>query len=482
MIREHHARRIPDLKEFPMRFAALIALLCALPAVPLEDSLERRIEERLDKALRESSERTLEAMKHLVQAELAPRAVSAETLAKVKKAITEANVKADVEYLASDELKGRETAKKGHRLAAEWAGARFAEFGLKKLEGADAWYQKFKFGGKDTMNVVGLLEGETDEIVVIGAHLDHVGTGEAGWWTGRIPHKDAGNDTIHNGADDNASGSAALIEIARALSSLQKKPRRGILFILFSGEEKGLLGSLHYCKEPLLPLAKTVAMLNLDMVGRNKDRHCMVIGGSTSADLAAALERANKGFGMTLNVDKAIPAMPIWFQSDQASFYRAGVPALFFTTGMHPEYHTALDHADLINTDKLEEVAELAAVVALEVAGSRTRPEYVKLNLAQRPRLGVNLDEVEGEALKALDLGKGEGAVKLVTVQKGMPAGKAGLLAGDIILSWDGRALPEGEAMVELRRLITEVVDGATVKMEIVRKGERQTVKVYFPR
>lgn len=207
-------------------------------------------------------------------------------------------------------------------------------------------------------NVVGFLEGGDPnlkkEAVVIGAHYDHVGTQKSG---------QPGEDLIFNGADDNASGTTALLTIAAAFGHSPAKPKRSVLLIAFAAEERGLLGSRSYVENPLFPLDQTVAMLNLDMVGRNSIDSLSVIGGSKSPDLAQIAQEENAKVGFTLVIENLSSG-----GSDHMSFQQKNVPFIFFFSGFHPDYHKVTDHADLLNIPKIARVSTLAFRTAWHVA------------------------------------------------------------------------------------------------------------------
>jgi hypothetical protein len=220
-----------------------------------------------------------------------------------------------------------------------------------------------------TRNVAGLIEGADaklkKELVVIGAHYDHVGYIK--------PHKE-GEDYIYNGADDNASGTSAVLAIAKAFGAAKKKPKRSILLMTFAGEEKGLFGSRAYVEQPLLPLENTVAMLNLDMVGRNAPDSVSVGGVSRSPDLVKINEEENREVGMVL--DYSIESYHN--RSDQYNFARKKVPFLFYFTGLHQDYHRVGDNPDKINEHKIARIATLAFRVAWRAANTDQRFRFVE--------------------------------------------------------------------------------------------------------
>jgi peptidase M28-like protein/PA domain-containing protein len=232
--------------------------------------------------------------------------------------------------------------------------------------------------GQHTANVLALLPGTDeklrDEWVIVGAHYDHVGENEAG--------------EVWNGADDNASGTATMLGIAEALAA-GPPPKRSVLFVAFGAEEKGLLGSMNYLDDPAVPLAQTVAMVNLDMVGRNKPDHVTLIGARSSPEVQTLAERAAKDVGMTLDDD----GEPFFDQSDHAGFYHRGIPVAFLTTMEHADYHHATDTADKIDGDKMERIARLTLAIVRGVADADARPTYVPYRSDRRRAFGQDFLE-----------------------------------------------------------------------------------------
>jgi hypothetical protein len=276
----------------------------------------------------------------------------------------------------------------------------------------------------EVKNVVGVLEGEgplANETIVIGAHYDHLGFGGAGslapWTT-----------DIHNGADDNASGTAALLEIANRLASSGKKPQRRIVFIAFTGEERGLLGSAHYIRQPRFPLENTIAMYNLDMVGRMKDDRLIVYGTGTARHFDGMVEALAAEMGLKLS------KQPEGFgPSDHSSFYARKIPVLHFFTGTHSDYHRPSDDADKLNVTGMRRVADMVVRIVEQTDAAPGRPEYIEIKgmgriafgdpSAERPSLGTIPDE-----------GSVGDGVPLVGTVPGSPAEKAGLKGGDVLL------------------------------------------------
>jgi len=223
----------------------------------------------------------------------------------------------------------------------------------------------------DVPNVVGMIRGSdprlADEYVVLTAHFDHVGVGPA----------DERGDTIYSGADDNASGTAAITEVARAFSALPEPPARSVVFLAVSGEEKGLLGSAYYAQNPTVPLEGIVANLNLDMVSRNAPDTLHAIGEefSTLGAWAHEVARNHPEVGLALAPDPE-PEEQAFLRSDHFSFVQQGIPALMFTTWLHDDYHLPSDTPDRVDSDKAARVARLAFLLAHRIAMEPERPEW----------------------------------------------------------------------------------------------------------
>ncbi|MEO5929301.1 MAG: M28 family peptidase [Candidatus Kapaibacterium sp.] len=218
-------------------------------------------------------------------------------------------------------------------------------------------------------NVAGMLRGSThpDEFVVVGAHYDHIGHGQG-------PGKRKGADTIYNGADDNGSGTTAVLLLAEAYGGLPpgERPARSILFLAFSGEEEGLLGSHAYMAAPLVPVDKMVGMINMDMIGRNARDSISVAGRSRSPEMTAFAEAANRAEPMKLAYDLE----EMFYRSDQASFAEARIPVLFFSSGLHADYHAVTDSPEKIDYVKLAHVTRLCFRTLWLIAESPTRPAF----------------------------------------------------------------------------------------------------------
>jgi hypothetical protein len=227
-------------------------------------------------------------------------------------------------------------------------------------------------------NIVAMLSGSDPrlraEYIVFSAHIDHVGVGRP----------DARGDSIYNGADDNASGTSAVLEIAEAFAALAEKPLRSLMFVLVSGEEKGLLGSAAFVRNPPVPMAQMVANINIDMVGRNAPDTVVAIGQSYSS-LGPAIQnvaRQQAQLGLVVAPD-LWPEEQLFFRSDHFNFAAQQVPAIFFTTGLHEQYHRPGDEAHLINNDKVARIAQLLFRYAVALATAPERPQWTAEGLAE---------------------------------------------------------------------------------------------------
>lgn len=286
---------------------------------------------------------------------------------------------------------------------------------------------------KDVPNVAAYLPGETDEYVIVGAHYDHIGMGEQS----SMSPSEAGK-AVHHGADDNASGTAGLVELAYHLAA---KPRmkRGVLFLAFSGEELGLLGSNYYANHPLLPLEKAVAMLNMDMIGRIKDKKVFIGGTGTGEGFREMVEKAK------LNTRLALDASDQggFGSSDHFSFTVKQVPVLFFFSGLHADYHRPSDTWEKINQDDAAELLKLVAQVTTELTAAGSRPRFVKQEM---PRQVASASASAGGGYGAYfgsvpDMGNTEGGFRITDVREGSPAALAGLKGGDQIIEFAGKPI-----------------------------------------
>jgi len=315
-----------------------------------------------------------------------------------------------------------------------------------------------------TANVVALLEGSDkvlkDEYLVIGAHYDHLGFGGPNSGS-RMPDTNA----IHNGADDNASGTAMVMELAKKLGSQSAKLKRSIIFVAFSGEEMGLLGSKYFVNNPPVELKKIKAMFNFDMVGRfDKEKNSISISGTgTSAEGDSILKVFEKGlpFMVTHSPDGYGP-------SDHASFYSSNIPVFFFTTGVHMDYHTPFDDAGKCDYPDEKKIGDFSASVIADIDNlqkdltfkeSGKKETAVRSGRRYKVTLGI-MPDFAGSEKKGL---------RVDGVTKDGPAYKGGMLKGDIIISVHGMKV---ENIYDYMARLNKLKSGMTVNVEVLRNGK----------
>jgi len=316
-------------------------------------------------------------------------------------------------------------------------------------------------------NVIAVLPGADpklkNEAIVIGAHYDHLGYGYFGT-------RDASTEgQIHHGADDNASGTAVLMQVAQQMAKMAPKPARTIVFAAFSGEELELLGSRHYVNFPTVRLSATKAMLNMDMVGRLRDDKMTVFGTRSGRELSAMVlaEAALRGLQVTESDGVG--------RSDHMSFYNRKIPALHFFTGSHPDYHRPSDTAGKINIDGMARVASLVAAVAQRLADHREGYQFVSLP-SRPPTTEGESSSGYGAYLGSIpDFAETGTGVKLAGVTAGSPAELAGLREGDVIVEFANSKVTDLE---ELAKLLGSKKPGEEVSVVVQRDGAAISLKV----
>ena len=401
-----------------------------------------------------------------------------------------AHIRADIVYLASDALEGRGTGTPGNDSAAAYLAREYARLGLKMIErsascpemragvrecvvGRASYLQAFTARSAAaahaglpselaTQNIVALLPGTDDvlrsEYVVIGAHYDHLG---------RSP-LDAmdpeAKDAIRHGADDNASGTAAVLELARRFRS--RPARRPILFVNFSGEELGDLGSEYFVDHSPVPLDSIDAMLNFDMVGRLRNDKLIVYGVATATEMRGIVDSANTV--QPLQID---PVGDGFGPSDHASFYGKKIPVLHFFTDMHEDYHRATDVSSKVNVPGEVRVIDYAERIARAIAARPARLTYVR-STAPPPKMSGS-GPGNGTYFGSIpDMGSSSGTpgVKLAGVTAGSPADKAGVQAGDIIVEFGGKPVKD---IYDYTDAIGAHKPGDVVEVVVMRAGSR---------
>jgi Zn-dependent M28 family amino/carboxypeptidase len=341
------------------------------------------------------------------------------------KTIHHERIKGYISYLASDELEGRAAGTKGNRKGAKYIASHFKELELKPA-GRRSFFQKVRAKVK---NVLALYESSDpelkDEVIVVGAHFDHLGKGSGvgvegrAAQSGRARDLPTARDKIWNGADDNASGTAAMMEIARAFSRSKIKTKRSILFIGFNAEETKYEGSKYYLKHRLK--LKHIAMINLDMVGRNPDEPVLISGIGTSDLWRGVLKRSSEKVALKIAL-RRIPEA----DSDHTPFIQEKIPAIFVHTGLHEEFHTLYDHAELIDAERIAKICKCIFLVLYELANLERPPSWRGVKVTPK-ELGIAVEKIPEEGLKGLGLESDRGALRVTDILEGSIAQKGGL-------------------------------------------------------
>lgn len=381
--------------------------------------------------------------------------------------ITSNELKSHIEFLASDSLEGREAGSQGGQAAGTYIRNELQKNGLQPGAGEEGYFQEFDGGFR---NIIGILPGNDPELkkeyVVIGAHYDHVGYGKPS-------NSRGGVGQIHNGADDNASGTAALLEVIEAIAQHKDLPRRSIMFVFWDAEEMGLLGSKYWVMHPTIPVDQIAVYLNLDMVGCLSEKPLSVFGSRSANGLRSRIVRSNhREAGVKIQFDNTIRA-----DSDHWPFYQRGVPFLMLHTGKHAEYHRPEDDAHLIDYEGARKCTQLLTQLALDFAVMDEKPVYRNANQgllagidqqariasSDPPRLGVAWNAEKYEA----------GNLVITQVLANTAAAKAGLKVGDEIVKIDGRSPVEAPGFAAFVR-------SAPVKitLEVKRAKEPELLKL----
>ena len=380
--------------------------------------------------------------------------------------------KKDVEYLASEKLEGRFPGTNGEQLAANYIAEKFEKLGLIKL--TDSYFQNFNFTlpsspheevkfNQDTdtkinaKNIIAFIDNKKKNTVIIGAHYDHIGYG--GQYS-----LDRGINEIHNGADDNASGTAMLLSLAKQLNN-KNDLENNYLFIAFSAEELGLIGSRYFVNSDVFNKESINFMINLDMVGRlNAEKELSIFGVGTSSIFKQVVNSMNNNFKLKIIEDGTGP-------SDHTSFYNKDIPVLFFHTGSHENYHRPSDDVNLINYKGMSEISnyiidiidELETYNKLEFKETiSNQPTVARFNVSLR----VMPDYVfEGDGMKASQ------------IIKGGPADDAGLIDGDVIIM-----LGENEVkdVYDYMNSLSKFEKGDSTKVIVLRSGKKLEFEVKF--
>ncbi|WP_424961626.1 M20/M25/M40 family metallo-hydrolase [Ekhidna sp.] len=381
------------------------------------------------------------------------------------------SISTDISILASDSLAGREVGTPGEKMAADYIVAELEAAGARP-KGTDGYYQSFfvkdadnphaqpsEETGEDGItgyNVVGMIDNPGEELVVIGAHYDHLGMGG-------FSSLHRGEQAVHNGADDNASGIAAMLHLARVLS--EKELNRDVLFIGFSGEEKGLWGSNYFTKNPTIDLSKVNFMINMDMVGRLDESKGLAINGTgTSPIWNWLLDEVNSDSLKLIKSESGVGP------SDHTSFYLQDIPVLHFFTGQHEDYHKPGDDPEKINEEGILTVASMIEQMIVlmdddeQIAFTKTKDE------SDNPRFTVTLGVVPDYMFD------GEG-MRIDGVSEDKPAIRAGIEKGDVVVQLGDSTVTD---MMSYMRALSVFKKGDKTTVVIDRGGEKLSFEIEF--
>lgn len=380
-------------------------------------------------------------------------------------------IKQHIKILANDSLQGRGTGKEGERMAAAYLQGQFKKLKLKPMGDGGTYLQAFPFKGGahgegaagTASNVIAFLDNKAATTIIIGAHYDHLGMGDQGSSLEANPQ-----EKIHNGADDNASGTAGVLELARYFSTNKKKEKNNFLFILFSGEELGLLGSKYFTEKPTADLSKINFMINMDMVGRlNPETKTVVVNGSGTSPVWEPLLKSLATDQLKIKTDSSGIG-----PSDHTSFYLKDIPVLHFFTGSHTDYHKPSDDWEKINYDGAVAVLNLIRQVIerLDVEPKLTFLKTKSSAMAVRSPFKVTMGVMPSYA-------SDEAGLKVDGVTDGRPAQKAGIQAGDLIIEMGNYPVKDVQSYMEA---LGKFEKGQTIPVKVKRGTEVLTFLVTF--
>lgn len=383
------------------------------------------------------------------------------------------SIKEDVTFLSDDALEGRQTGTDGEKAAADYIAKRLKNIGLEG-KGTSDFLQPFTFKPKTNphqkvnynvkegdstitgTNVLGFINNNAENTIVIGAHYDHLGYGAEG-----SLHR--GEKAIHNGADDNASGVAVMLNLAEKLK--EKNTSNNYLFMAFSGEEMGLLGSNYFVKNPTIDTKKVNYMINMDMVGRLKaDSTLAVYGVGTSPILKQTLKAHNENFKL---IQKESGIGP----SDHTSFYNADIPVLHFFTGQHEDYHKPSDDFEKLNYKGMQTISNYIFNIISDLNDNGKLPfRKTKNESEETPRFKVGLGVIPDYLFD----GKG---MRIDGISEDKPAQKAGLQKGDIVVKLGDSVVVD---MMSYMKVLATFEKGNSTKVIVDRKGEMVEANIEF--
>ncbi|WP_332025357.1 M20/M25/M40 family metallo-hydrolase [Kaistella sp.] len=387
--------------------------------------------------------------------------------------VSEQNLKKTVSYLASDELKGRLAGSEGEKKASEFISKGFKSLKLKPYNGK-SYIQNFSYDLKlnpheessavqiNSRNVIGYLDNKASKTIIIGAHYDHLGLNEHHNSTLMNSY-----GQIHNGADDNASGVSAVLELARMFSQNKTKEKANYVFTLFSGEEDGLMGSKKFAEEVKNQYPNVISMINLDMIGRlNKDKD-LTVGGVGTSPVFGEMIKKYKPAGFNLAIDSAGVG-----PSDHTSFYLKDIPVLFVFTGTHSDYHKPTDDTERVNFTGLQNITHYVFNLANGLAEVENIP-FSKTKISQSkaiPKYKVTLGIMPSYA-------DSKDGLQIDGVTEKRPADLAGIRAGDVLIRIGKCEVKEVYSYMDC---LSKVNSGDELPVTVVRNGKEMTVNVKF--
>ena len=400
-------------------------------------------------------------------------AASARSLARAAESITADDAWQHVAALASDTFEGREGGSRGGRAAGAYLLDHLRRRGYQPGGPHGDFEQPF---GNGYRNILVLLPGRDPELrhehIVIGAHYDHVGFGRSNNSNGPVGY-------IHNGADDNASGTAGLLELLDAFAALPERPARSLLFVFWDGEEQGLLGSEHWVRNPTVPLEHVRLLINADMIGRMTDETLEVYGARTAAGLRQLVSEQNAATGLRLKFDWTIRA-----DSDHYPFFRNRIPFLMLHTGLHPDYHRPSDDVDRLNLPDLERVTRLLFALAHAAADADRLPQFRDEVHREGSDLARRLESPlrtppKGPLRLGISWRRDPGEPTSVILSRVVPrsaAAAAGLTVGDRIYALDGQRFPSPDEFRDSMR-----ASAGERLLTVERDGRLREVQVSIP-
>jgi hypothetical protein len=395
-------------------------------------------------------------------------AVESGALHAARESIRSADLRRHVEVLADDTMEGRAAGTRGGYAAGGYLAERLRKAKLGPAGADGGYFQTVPTGGR---NVLSMLAGAdpklAQQVIVVGGHYDHVGYGNRGNSMGPVGY-------IHNGADDNASGISALLELADALALLPSPPKRSILLAFWDGEEDGLLGSKHWIGQPTIPRDRIAFFVNLDMVGRLRQDTMRLEGSRTGAGLRQLVSRQNTGIGLGLDFRWENKG-----NSDHWSFFSAGIPFIMFHTGEHEDYHRPSDDSHRLNYDGMERIGRLLLNIVTELAERPTLPAFRQasrneLDEYSRRRWEATLPLPAGRlGIRWAERRGDEKGLPVQSVQPDSPAHRGGLAVGDRVVTFGGR-----ETQTDDDLLAAVYAASGPVVVEVIRPGKAETERV----